>query len=95
MSPGRRRGLRGTNCSLLRRRSPPRLNGPLLIWTALLLAANVIFFIWFLDESLPWMAKNGGCRGPFLVLLPITILHCIFCFLDIRSYFEARARERR
>jgi hypothetical protein len=92
MTPARaRKGeLQRAGRSRLRRRSKPKLNGALLAWTGLLLVVTGFFLFWYLDDTLPFISRNDPCRAPFLIFMPVAMVHCLLCALNIRQYIRAR-----
>ena len=63
-------------------------------WCIALVPALILFFVWFLDPSLPWLRKQEPCRGPFLVLLPVAGVSWLLLALSIRDALNARRREK-
>jgi hypothetical protein len=61
-------------------------------WCIALVPALILFFVWFLDPSLPWLRKSQPCRGPFLALLPVAGVSWLLLALSIRDAWRARRR---
>jgi hypothetical protein len=52
----------------------------------------VIFFIWLLDDDLPWFAWLGYCRAAFLLMLPVAAISWILCAASLREWWAGRTR---
>jgi H+/Cl- antiporter ClcA len=74
----------------MRPRQRPEFPGLLLFLSGIFLAVTGLFFYWFLDSRLPWLAKTSPCRGAFLVILPVTATFLILLGLAVRDWRKRR-----
>lgn len=76
-----------------RRRARSSAPSGLIVLSLLLVPLNVLFFSWFLNSSLPWMSRDGACRGAFGIVLPISGVIWLLCSLEVRAWLSVRKQQ--
>jgi hypothetical protein len=81
--------MRRFRSNLKRRSSRRQAPTGMMTLSVVLLFLNIVFAVWYQDETLPMLAKYGPCRVPIFFFLPLSIIVWLMCLAEVFSWIRS------